>query len=302
MNPGILTSGHAPPPMPYGLLGSPSVSQLPDQCWHTEAATWRRRVISNGGTVSQQTMAAVDQFCRAIDSAGLRDRFLRLNLFCGTGLEAALVPLYIGERIGISRGNATDTNNNFVAVDYRERGLSAGLIGNGSTKFLGTGLPGNSIRAPNAHFGVGLLATDTSNGSFKTMLGAANTSDTTAYNLDARNAARRCATMGSYLVANQAFGDAVAPFATDPLAIGRIIAAWPLMYRNGTPSGAAAAASSAFGGGQSYAVFADQYASSVGEHTNSRLGWYSIGLGMGRDQVRTFDLAIQRFETAMQRT
>lgn len=57
--------------------------------FHPEAQDWRNRVITNGGTVSGSTLTAVSNFCRSIDAAGLRDRFYRLNLFCGTGLSAA---------------------------------------------------------------------------------------------------------------------------------------------------------------------------------------------------------------------
>lgn len=109
---------------------------------HPEAAAWRTAVTSNGGSVSGTTLSAVDKFCKAIDTAGIRDRFYRLNLFCGTGLSAALVPLYRGpSRTGTQHGNTTDTNNNFVSGDYAETGATGGLKGDGSTKYLATGLP-----------------------------------------------------------------------------------------------------------------------------------------------------------------
>ena len=106
---------------------------------HPEAASWRTRVVANGGSVSATTMQAVDRFCRSIDSAGIRDRFYRMGIFAGSNLNAALVPLYRGPSLGGTQyGDATDTNNNFVAGDYAE---SNGLKGNGSTKYLATGLP-----------------------------------------------------------------------------------------------------------------------------------------------------------------
>jgi hypothetical protein len=71
----------------------------------------------------------VDKFCKAIASAGIRDRFYRLNLFCGTGLNAALVPLYRGPSLGGTQfGNTTDTNGGglFVSANYSETtGLTA---------------------------------------------------------------------------------------------------------------------------------------------------------------------------------
>jgi hypothetical protein len=92
---------------------------------HHDALDWARRVVTNSGSVSQSTLRAVSAFCDAIDRAAIRDRFYRLNLFCGTGTQY---------------GNTTDTNNNFVSGDYNETGASGGLNGNGSTKYLETGL------------------------------------------------------------------------------------------------------------------------------------------------------------------
>jgi hypothetical protein len=113
----------------------------PTSTTHPEAQVWRNAVIANGGTVSGSTLNAVSRFCRSIDAAGIRDRFYRLNLFCGTGLNAVLVPLYRGQsRTGTQYGNTTDTNNNFVSGDYVETGASGGLLGNLTSKRLNTGL------------------------------------------------------------------------------------------------------------------------------------------------------------------
>jgi len=106
---------------------------------HPEANAWRTAVVANGGSVSASTLKAVGKFCADIDKAGLRDRFYRLNLFCGSNLNAVLVPLYRGpSRTGTQYGNTTDTNNGpFVSGDYSE---SSGLKGNGSSKYLETGV------------------------------------------------------------------------------------------------------------------------------------------------------------------
>ena len=106
---------------------------------HPEAAAWRSAVVANGGTVSGSTLNAVSKFCASIDQAGIRDRFYRLNLFCGSNLNAVLVPLYRGpSRTGAQFGNTTDTNNGpFVSGDYSE---SSGLKGNASSKYLETGV------------------------------------------------------------------------------------------------------------------------------------------------------------------
>jgi hypothetical protein len=116
----------------WGITLAPQVS-------NADAQDWVNRVYANGGTVSTSTANAVNTFCAAIDTAGIRDRFYRLNLFCGTGLNAALVPLYRNTSLaGPALGNATDTNSGalFVSGDYTE---PTGLTG-GTNKHLNTGL------------------------------------------------------------------------------------------------------------------------------------------------------------------
>lgn len=109
---------------------------------NAEAQNWINRVYTNNGTVSVSTANAVNNFCNAINAAGIRDRFYRLNLFCGDNLAACLVPLYRGQSLGGTQfGNTTDTNNNFTSSDYAERGASGGLRGNGSNKWLNPGTP-----------------------------------------------------------------------------------------------------------------------------------------------------------------
>jgi hypothetical protein len=106
-------------------------------------------VVANGGSVSASTMKAVSKFCGDIGAAGLRDRFYRLNLFAGTGLTAALVPIYRGQSFGgTSYGDATDTNVNFVGGDYV---ATTGLTG-GTGKYLtcGTGIS-SALTPANCH-------------------------------------------------------------------------------------------------------------------------------------------------------
>jgi hypothetical protein len=115
------------------------IRALRPQAANADAQGWIDRVYANGGTVSTSTANAVNTFCDAIDAAGIRDRFYRLNLFCGTGLNAALVPLYRNTSLaGPALGNATDTNSGalFVSGDYTE---PTGLTG-GTNKHLDTGL------------------------------------------------------------------------------------------------------------------------------------------------------------------
>lgn len=151
MNPGIrlTTSGHVR--TPKELLGSPFPVPMPERAWHVEALDWADRVRRNSGSVSDNTLATVSRFCRAVDAAEIRPLIFRLNPFAGNSLPACLVPLYLGPRPGSVLGNATDTNVNFVSDDFRERGLGAGLKGgDGVVKYLNTGLVTNRLPGTNS--------------------------------------------------------------------------------------------------------------------------------------------------------
>jgi len=123
----------------WGITLAPQVS-------NADAQDWINRVYANGGSVSASTASAVNTLCDSLDAASLRDRFYRLNLFCGTGLNACLVPLYRGPSLGGTQyGNTTDTNvGPFVSGDYSE---GAGLQSLASTKYLNTGLATDAMPA-----------------------------------------------------------------------------------------------------------------------------------------------------------
>jgi hypothetical protein len=110
--------------------------------WHPEAMDWLARVTQAGSTASASTMRAVSDFCQDIDTAGIRGRFLRLNLFCGGDLSGALVPLYRSAALGSTViGNATDTSVGFVTADFVETDIGGGLKGSSAVvKYINTGL------------------------------------------------------------------------------------------------------------------------------------------------------------------
>ena len=100
---------------------------------HPEAADWSARVASQGASVSTATLANVSRLCYAIDAAGIRDRFLRLNVFSGTGLNAAITPLF--------RGQARPTRNMFFSgADFTSPTWVGG--GNGAVTRVASGEAG----------------------------------------------------------------------------------------------------------------------------------------------------------------
>lgn len=96
------------------------------------AANWVARVQTNGGGApSASTRAAVNTFDLALVTAGIDGRCQYVLMFAPDGLIAATTPLYK------VTGNDPATNNGpFVAGDLTVNGL----IGNGTTKWLNSGV------------------------------------------------------------------------------------------------------------------------------------------------------------------
>jgi hypothetical protein len=119
---------------PIGIEDTPPLFDI-------EVSSWETRVLANGGTISATTKDRVNTFVLAVKAAGLRSRFLRLNLFVGDNLAAGLTPLFLNgdESLSVFLGNTYDANNNFIGGDYSESGVSGGLQGNGSNKYADTG-------------------------------------------------------------------------------------------------------------------------------------------------------------------
>jgi hypothetical protein len=119
---------------------------------HPEALSWRRSAVVAGGTVSATTLKAVSDFCYAIDRAGLRSSFLRLNLICGGNREASFIPLYRGPSAnGTQYGSVSDTNVDYSDGDYSQ---STGLSGDSQNEqHLDTTLTIGTVASFGADYG-----------------------------------------------------------------------------------------------------------------------------------------------------
>lgn len=153
---------------------------------HPEAINWVNRAQKNeesaldtydGGQISEITLDAVSEFCYAIDAAGIRDRFMRLNLFCGNNLKACVVPLYTNTSMNYAHvGNAVDANNNFVEGDYNPgTGLTGGpprILETGVTQFLSNS--GGASVILNSHMSVYVTSANIGTGQSEIIMGATN--------------------------------------------------------------------------------------------------------------------------------
>lgn len=103
--------------------------------WTQETVEFSDRVTAAGGVITSGTTACVDEFVRTLMECGVWPKILDCGVFVGSNLTAAMAKLK-----AFNGTAATLTNYNFVAGDYNESGTTGGLLGNGSTKYLGTGV------------------------------------------------------------------------------------------------------------------------------------------------------------------
>ena len=265
---------------------------------HPEAAAWRSAVVANGGSVSASTMKAVSKFCGDIDAAGIRDRFYRLNLFCGNSdasLIAPRVPLYRGpSRTGTQYGNALDTNVNFVQGDYAETGASGGLKGNGTSKYLDTGFLADTLTQSGRHLGVVFQAdtvvtagrywfgTDNFGCDSNAFWGVGTANTTTNINRSATTTA--------------AFTNAISG-TPHVLITGNGTAA---SYINGV-AGSTLSGTAFTAPAQAVYLFAQNRCDSPADYSPVRVLHYSIGDSMTAGQVASLNTALSAFQTSLSR-
>jgi hypothetical protein len=276
----------------WGITLAPQVS-------NADAQDWINRVYANGGTVSASTAAAVNTFCNAIDAASIRDRFYRLSLFCGgvsgtaSGLAACLVPLYRGPSLGGTQyGGTTDTNNGpFVSGDYAETGASGGLTGNGSSKYLDTLFPMNTLPSTTSGHAAVYCRNRSSSTAFHGMVGVGLASatgfgvatDTTLYSVWA-NFAFAANTTNGLLVAS------------------RTSATSNVAYANTTTVATNANSVTPTATATNAAVFASRsLVGSLSFYDPRSYQMYSIGTGLSAADVTALSSAVNAFQTALGR-
>jgi hypothetical protein len=238
----------------------------------------------------------VSKLCAAIASAGIRDRFYRMNIFAGSNLNSALVPLYRGPSLGGTQyGNTTDTNNVFAAGDYSE---SLGILGNG-TNYLGTGLAPSALplAATNHHVagwkGAGTLANQ------RIMVGALAGDTSNLYRVG-KNGGTSGSLFSEIGLTAGATSASVADNDTAGLLIGSRTSATllELMWKGSiaatlTTSVTPVPVTNAY----------DVFAQSPGHNGNwlLRMGGYSIGAGLSSTQAATYNAAMTTLQTALGR-
>jgi len=268
---------------------------------NADAVDWAHRVYANGGTLSETTAAAVNTFCNAVNAAGIRNLFYRLNLLCGGNLAACLTPLYYGTTAtSFQYGDVIDTATNFVASDYVETGSSGGLQGNTTSKSLETGLLTSSLVSalPSNHLAIYGNNTPTA-GRFINLGDGDNTKNYTLLSFDSGT---QFVHSINGLTSTAGVAESIASRLGMRL-ISRTASNLQTLYRNGVEGGQnATATSGAAWSGQTARLFASRIQNnSADSWSNVRACGYSMGLGMTAQQAADYYAAMQAFQVALGR-
>lgn len=249
-----------------------------------DAAAWAAAVVANGGTYSAATLAAMSTFVKSAKASGYWTKLNRINLFCGDQLAACLVPLKVGG------GSATDTNVNFVSGDYSE---TTGLTGNGSTKYLKTGLvPSASLTLNDTHMAIYNRA---SSSSVSNQWGASGPMIFYAPH------------SAAVLISDQynSTTGRVGPTSAIGTPYGFLVASRNgsgehVIYRNGVSQASAATSGGALPTVEMY-VFAINNIGSPASQNDGARGGYSIGSGLSAADVTAYTAHMEAFQDALGR-
>jgi len=271
----------------------------PRQTIHPEAADWRSRVIANGGSVSGTTLNAVDRFVKAIHAAGIRDRFYRLNLFCGNSdasLAAVRTPLFRGPSLGGTQyGGTLDTNVNFVQGDYAETGASGGLTSGVASRYLNTGLAPSALPSVLTGHISYYRSAGSQTGSF-TYIPIGSEDGSNAYRMDERSSGQ-FGFWGSFASLNNAVANA-----GGQRIVSRTGPTFITLYNNGTSVATNATNATPTAQTRNWFVFTSNVAGSPsGSYFLGSLRSYSIGAELTDSQASAFHTAMQAFQTALGR-
>jgi len=245
---------------------------------------WKSRVIAAGGTVSSGTVLALSRFSKACKAAGLWDKLNRVNLFCGDQLAAALIPLKVGS------GSATDTNVNFVSGDYTE---ATGITGNGSSKYLNTGVAQNALTAASRHLSVYARVRGTN--TFRGVIGSRTGASTNQWAISTLNPVSTAGYQSSSTATGASFSPVPAGFI-----VGSGTDTSSVLYSAGSSVNTTAVAA-ATPSANALFVFAVNVDGTAASYSNDTLAGYSIGTGLTASEVSAYNTIMEQFQDALGR-
>ena len=133
-----------PPPPPPSPSPTPPPSPSPPVPLHPLVFAWHGRLTSAGSDASIGVLEAATTFMYALDAANITSSLVRLNLFIGNNMNAAMIPLLVGS------GYDAD-----VQSSCSGRGAIPVESGSSCAPFYGTYTPTDSLRVTSGFLSTG---------------------------------------------------------------------------------------------------------------------------------------------------
>jgi hypothetical protein len=231
------------------MLGNAEVWSAVDP----DAADYFARIVAAGSSISVANKAAVDAFVRGCKADGIWSAIKASCLLAGPDdLTGALVPLV---------GAAPTNNGPFVSGDYNR---TTGLLGNGTTKYLDSNRNNNADPQDSRHIYARITTAQLDTTVTRRTIGTTTASGGTFWGIStAPQIVTRCATSGTVAT--------TATLSTGGVGVSRSNSS--NYNRMNYGSVASVSGASVTPASQIIGVFG----SVVGDRTNARLSFYSIG-------------------------
>ena len=256
---------------PSFRLGSNTPSRIylgTNQVWSSyDVEDYFARIVAAGSSISEANKTAVRAFVSGCQSDGIFDAIKASCILAGADtLAGALVPLV----------GSAPTNVNFVAGDYSR---TTGMKGNGSSKYLNSSTPLNSLAQNNNHLSIYTTANPTANGCY---IGASDSNSTGSAFVQ----------IFAVIAGNMGFrnmsgtGDSSDPLAFAGGFVGnRRNNSTNYSVRVGGNSATKTVASNSGANATNFSVFARNINGAIGNYTDARIAFYSIGESLDLAQL-----------------
>ena len=253
-----------------------------------DAADYFTRIVASGSSISVDNKAAVNTLFLALKTQSIWTLISELYLFAGVdNLTGCLVK---------AKGSGSLSNTNFAGGDHNR---TTGLLGNGSSKYLNTGLANNALSGTSNHIFVEGSGFETSGD--RIPAGVYNGGPaTTLFILDFYSAS---IFSRAYRSASGAIG-AVPRITTGLITSGslcgtRTSASSASIYQNGSLSNNNTTSVSPAFSTRPIFVFALNNIGSPGGYTAARLRAVSIGSGLSDAQASSLNAAIATYMSSL---
>jgi hypothetical protein len=249
-----------------------------------ETQTYLNALLVNGGSISQESLQAIDRFVRDCYNANIWNKLLEVYPIAGNNLLAAMVKLK-------HMGNVFLSGVNLFTLDYTERGANGGIVGDGATKYINANFLQNQIPAT-AHMSCYLRTTGAGGVSY--FMGASTATDfatiATPVGTD-----QRTLLGGSAVAASMASNNAGFVYADRSSST-----LLELQNNNGPAVNATGATVPSYGAINIY-LLARNANGVVTTWTTARCSFFSIGITMNAIERAAFYNAVQNLQINFQR-